>query len=218
MKIGHPVLWWTEIWYPTPKLLQKVSKIIFFETIRRLGWSFTCAVRNLCNNLHNLTSFTSQSKPIFQFQAIIEQFTQTYLHNLKQAKSTGLDNMPARLMKDSADTITGPVTTVIFLTCLCLLINFQVNGNQHVYRLYIVPLLKSGKPEKIDNYRPISILPITSKILERAVHKQLYSFLTSNNLLSPYQFGFRKQHSTETASIFLSQYFIPYGPIWTTGD
>ena len=62
--------------------------------------------------------------------------------------------------------------------------------------------LKSGKPEIIDKYRPISILPIASKILERAAHKQLYSFLTSNNLLSPYQFGFRKQHSTETASIF----------------
>jgi hypothetical protein len=48
----------------------------------------------------------------------------------------------------------------------------------------IVPLLKSGEPEIIDNYRPISILPIASKILERAVHTQLYSFLTSNNLLA----------------------------------
>ena len=115
------------------KTIAESFKDYFCETIRRLGRSFTCAVRNLCNNLHNLTSFTSQSKPIFQFQAITEQFTQTYLHYLKQAKSTGLDNMPARLMKDSADIITGPLTTVIFLTCLCLLVNFQVNGNQHVY-------------------------------------------------------------------------------------
>jgi hypothetical protein len=85
-------------------------------------------------------------------------------------------------------------------------------------RIYIVPLVKSGKPEIIDNYRPISILPIASKILERAVHKQLYSFLTNNNLLSPYQFGFRKQHSTETASIFFNGYnTAQYGPRETNG-
>ena len=48
----------------------------------------------------------------------------------------------------------------------------------------------------MDNYRPISILPRASKILERAMHSQLYSFLTSNTLISIYKFGFRKRHYT----------------------
>ena len=49
------------------------------------------------------------------------------------------------------------------------------------------------------NYRPISILPTLSKILERAVHLQLYQYLITNNLLSNKQFGFRKGFSTTTA-------------------
>ena len=48
------------------------------------------------------------------------------------------------------------------------------------------------------NYRPISILPIVSKIVERAVHKQLSEFLDANNILHPNQSGFRPMHSTNT--------------------
>ena len=48
------------------------------------------------------------------------------------------------------------------------------------------------------NYRPISVLPIFSKILEREVHKMAYTFLQQHNLLSVYQSGFRSSHSTST--------------------
>ena len=57
----------------------------FSETIRRLSQSFTSGMRNSCNTLYNLPKFSSQSKPIFQFQSISEQSTQTYLRHLKQA-------------------------------------------------------------------------------------------------------------------------------------
>ena len=53
----------------------------------------------------------------------------------------------------------------------------------------------------MDNYRPISVLPVASKLLERAVHQQLYQYLTEHQLLSAYQCGFRKNHSTESAAI-----------------
>ena len=49
------------------------------------------------------------------------------------------------------------------------------------------------------NYRPISILPTLSKIIERVVHSQLYEYLISNILLSNNQFGFRSKRSTATA-------------------
>ena len=48
------------------------------------------------------------------------------------------------------------------------------------------------------NYRPISVLPVFSKILERAVHKMVYKFLQQHILLSVYQSGFRSPHSTST--------------------
>ena len=65
----------------------------------------------------------------------------------------------------------------------------------------ITVLFKSGDRTNVSNYRLISILPTLSKILERAVHLQLYQYLITNDLLSNKQFGFRKGFSTTTALI-----------------
>ena len=66
----------------------------------------------------------------------------------------------------------------------------------------VVPLFKSGNRQEMNNYRPISILPVISKIAEKVVYHQLSSYLDANNLLSPCQSGFRKNFSTETAVTF----------------
>ena len=65
----------------------------------------------------------------------------------------------------------------------------------------VVALFKGGDKTLKDNYRPISILPTISKIIERSVHVQLRSYLEKNKLLSQSQFGFRQKHSTSTALI-----------------
>ena len=51
----------------------------------------------------------------------------------------------------------------------------------------------------MDNYRPISILPVISKIAEKAVNVQLQQYLTQHGLLNSFQSGFRRYHSTQTA-------------------
>jgi sarcosine oxidase/L-pipecolate oxidase len=61
--------------------------------------------------------------------------------------------------------------------------------------------LKSKGRKKCKYYRPISILPIISKIFERSVFNQLYEFLNANNLLYKYQFGFCPKYSTLAALI-----------------
>ena len=60
----------------------------------------------------------------------------------------------------------------------------------------IKPIFKAGSKFEFTNYRPISILPSISKILERIIYNQLSEFLTANNSLYDYQFGFRKKHCT----------------------
>ena len=70
------------------------------------------------------------------------------------------------------------------------------------------PILKSGDPSDPSNFRPISIVPVIAKILERAVHQQLYSYLSENHLLSPNQHGFRPRHSTETALTSISDHIL----------
>ena len=63
----------------------------------------------------------------------------------------------------------------------------------------VIPLFKGGKINIVSNYRPISILPIFSKIFEKLIYNRLYTFLEANNILYNKQFGFRRQHSTSHA-------------------
>ena len=80
----------------------------------------------------------------------------------------------------------------------------------HIYRLSIecsifphkwkiatiVPLYKGGGNDNVSNYRPVSLLPVPGKIIEKMVHDHMMEFFENNNILSEYQFGFRKNHST----------------------
>ena len=68
----------------------------------------------------------------------------------------------------------------------------------------VIPLFKSGSMVELEHYRPISILPVLSKILERIVYKQLLSHLENNGLLSSFQFGFRSKRSTELAVTYFT--------------
>ena len=65
------------------------------------------------------------------------------------------------------------------------------------------PILKKNSPLDVSKYRPVSILSIVSKILERSIYVQLNDFLKENNLLYEYQSGFRGSYSTDTCLIHL---------------
>ena len=67
----------------------------------------------------------------------------------------------------------------------------------------VLPFYKSGKKNLMTNYRPMSVLPSFSKILERIMYNLLYSYLNDNNLFFQIQFGFREGHSTNHAHIQL---------------
>lgn len=68
----------------------------------------------------------------------------------------------------------------------------------------VTPIFKSGSKTDPANYRPISVLPVFMKILERAIHEMTYTYLLENNLLSTCQSGFRPLHSTTTSLIVIT--------------
>ena len=65
----------------------------------------------------------------------------------------------------------------------------------------VVPVYKNGSSENVANYRPISVLPIFSKILEKCMYNRLFYFISKYNVLSLNQYGFRPGHSTSSALI-----------------
>ena len=68
----------------------------------------------------------------------------------------------------------------------------------------VKPLFKKGSKTDPSNYRPISLLPLLSKVFERVVLDQTEEFLSLNKILYDYQSGFRKNHSTDTCLSFLN--------------
>ena len=69
----------------------------------------------------------------------------------------------------------------------------------------IKPLHKSGEKNIVSNYRPISVLPLFSKILERIMYNRVYTHVSSHNLLYDKQFGFQNKCSTEHAILQLTK-------------
>ena len=67
----------------------------------------------------------------------------------------------------------------------------------------VIPLFKSEDPGCFSNYRPVSVLPLFSKILERLMYQRLLSFINKHNILYSFQFGFREMHSPNLALMVL---------------
>ena len=72
----------------------------------------------------------------------------------------------------------------------------------------LVPIPKTDEAELASNNRPISLLPILSKICERVVHQQFTYYLTINKLLSTHQNGNKRHHSTETLGLQMTDYIL----------
>ena len=140
--------------------------------------------RHMSDNLNTLE---------FTLHPVNESQVFRLLNNLSISKSTGCDKIPAKILKYSASVIT-PSLTNLFNSSIGMGI---FPSEWKIAR--VVPLHKKGSRSVLDNYRPISILPVISKIFEKILYEQLYEYFTTNNLLSEQQFGFRRFHSTSTA-------------------
>ena len=82
-------------------------------------------------------------------------------------------------------------------------VSIQTNIFPESWKTAIITVYKSGENDLANNYRPIAILPVVSKDLEKVVAEQLMEHLDSNKLLYPQQCGFRHKFSTESANCYL---------------
>ena len=112
------------------------------------------------------------------------------LSSLNVAKATGSDNLPARFLKDAASEIVLPLSHLINLSITTKTVPIDFNTAR------VVPLFKKGDRNFEGNYRPVSILPVVSKILERIVYNQVNEYLNRHSIIFKLQSGFRSQFST----------------------
>ena len=118
---------------------------------------------------------------------------QKSLSELDSNKATGLDGLSSKIFKLSASVIASPLT-VIFNQSISYG-HFSIQWKT----ARITPVYKSGSRTDKNNYRPISILCVESKLLERHYHNCITAFLTSYDLLYKGQSGFRRYYSCEFA-------------------
>ena len=136
----------------------------------------------------------------FNFTIVSENEVDKLLKSLNVSKSTGCDNISAKFLRDGAHVIVTPLTYIINLSLKTSSVPIDFKTAR------VVPLFKKGDCNFEGNYRPVSILPVVSKIFERIVYNQLYDYINDNNLMYNFQSGFRPGYSTDTALSFLSDH------------
>lgn len=117
------------------------------------------------------------------------------INKLRDSKAPGYDNIGPKLIKYIASLIIRPLTHIFNHSIMTGVVPDKLKIGK------VIPVYKKGDSSLPTNYRPISLLSIFDKLLEKLMYKRVYTFLTENNILYPYQFGFRKNHSTSLALI-----------------
>jgi Reverse transcriptase (RNA-dependent DNA polymerase) len=117
----------------------------------------------------------------------------TVIQSLKANKSSGADGISAQLIKDNVYYLCEPL---VYLYNLSLMKGVVPDALKIAK---IIPIFKKGDIHLACNYRPISLLSVFNKILEKIVYKRLFDFFLKHKILYKHQFGFRKNHSTSLA-------------------
>lgn len=124
------------------------------------------------------------------------------VRTLRNTGTCGIDGLPTIFVKRTFTVIGHVILNV-------------VNNSLHTghvpdswKKALVYPIHKGGALNDPSQFRPISVVPLLAKITERIVQTQLYSYFSTNDLFSPTQHAYRRNHSTETALLTVSDYIL----------
>ncbi|XP_065190778.1 uncharacterized protein LOC135821708 [Sycon ciliatum] len=188
--------------------LRKMWSVINSVTSRsRQHHQPTCDITEVSDAFHSIVHDPSRPAQLqipigpqpqgsmLTFQSTTPDEVKHLLERINPCKATGSDGIPGCLLRACADLL-APSLSVLFSSSLR-------HGEVPLAFKHAVisPLFKAGDPSVAANYRPVSLLPIVSKLLEKIVQKQLVAHLERSCAIPPTQFAFRREHSTEDALV-----------------
>ena len=151
---------------------------------------------NSCCVSEKLRTFVQSQMPaevMFEIPPVSISFVQKQLDSLDPSKATVLNGLSAKFLRLSSSVIAVPIMKIL---------NIRITTGlfpDSFKKAKITPCFKKGDKSDMSMYRPISVLPLLSKLLERHVADNLKSYLNEYELLYERQSGFRANHSCETA-------------------
>lgn len=166
--------------------------------------TFTSEIKNIKHKC-NLTfldrkTYINPSLVSFRYNKVSSLDIQKIINTLSSEKAPGIDKIRVKDIKYLCKTL-SPILANFINMCM----SKAVYPDQLKYAI-IRPIYKSGSHLEYVNYRPIAILPVIDKIVEKVIVGQVNKFLESNNILSTAQHGFRKGRSTATALTRFADY------------
>ena len=154
-----------------------------------------CTPLNNDSHLPYDTIFLTQAK--LHTAQINQELIQQILNTINVNKAHGPDNISGRMIELCGDSLTLPLS-IIFKNILNTGIFPTAWKSANV-----TPIHKKDSKQIINNYRPISLLPIFAKVFERILFIHIYEHLTTNNLITKNQSGFRPNDSVSNQLLYL---------------
>ena len=175
-----------------PKIMANHFNEFFRNIGPTLANQIAPTIANFNDYLHNPVT------NVFHFTPTNPDEINSLVINLKPTNAEGLDYMPTKIIKISSNIISEHLSKIFNLSLSTGVFPDMLKEAK------IFPIYKADKRILVENYRPISILSPFSKIIERLIFNRLIIFLNENKILYDYQFGFRRNHSTELALVEIS--------------
>ena len=144
-------------------------------------------------NLINFCKQRTNNTTPFSIPNIAAHEIGMYISKMSNKKSSGLDEISPKILKLSLPYISESLTYIYNISIECNIFPTALKEAK------VIPLPKTKDLSQVSNFRPISLLSVISKPLEKHVHKHLLDYLERRNLLHSLQSGFRQKHSCHTA-------------------
>ena len=162
---------------------------------------FFCSQSDLDDSNVPVPDITQSQNEGLEHIVITENEVEDILKTLDISKASGPDSISPRLLKEAAHVLSYP---------LCRLFNLSLTTGIYPSDwkcANVSPVFKKDSRSNYRNYRPISLLSVIGKVMERCVYKHIYNFIVVNNIITPNQSGFTPGDSAINQLLYITNEF-----------